>query len=157
MLIPAHIFQQAMDLYIHEAYPAGTPADVKKRMEMVRAAAREVVPLEALERDTANSSAGYALRLGQPLYPHMKLIVEPVPGGVASCAGQDFLLRVDAHDRHLHAPAGSPDEAWLAKVRQSNQELVEKIEAAWAAAGLPTFKEFLRRQLEARKKLAGRP
>jgi hypothetical protein len=39
-------------------------------------------------------------------------------------------------------------------VRASNQALVEKIEGDWAAAGLPTFKEFLRRQLEERRRAA---
>jgi hypothetical protein len=85
----------------------------------------------------------------------MKLVLDPVPGvaaaaggGGASCRGRDFLLRVDSHDQHLHAPPGSPDAAWLAAVRQSNKELGERIEAAWCAAGLPTFKEYLRLQLD---------
>ena len=65
------------------------------------------------------------------------------------------MFRVDAHDRHLHAKPGSADEAWLARVRQSNQVLVEKIENAWGAAGLPTFKEFLRGQLEERRRAKG--
>ena len=61
---------------------------------------------------------------------------------------------MDSHDQHLHAPPGSPDAAWLATVRQSNKDLGERIEAAWCAAGLPTFKEYLRLQLEARKRSA---
>ena len=63
---------------------------------------------------------GFALRLGQPLYPHMKLIVEPAPAPSTM-----LLLRVDAHDRHLHATPGSPDESWLASIRTSNKELGE--------------------------------
>jgi hypothetical protein len=74
-------------------------------------------------------------------------MIEPAPGA----SGGDCLLRVDAHDRHLHAAENSPDAAWLASIRASNKDLGERIEAAWSAARLPTFKDFLRRQLEARK------
>jgi hypothetical protein len=87
----------------------------------------------------------YALRLGQPRYNHMKLMVEPTPGGTG------FLYRADAHDSYLHAPPGSPDAAPLAALRANNKEITEAIEAAWTAAGLPTFRAYLRTELEKRK------
>jgi hypothetical protein len=155
MAISAHILQRAIELYLGLTYPGGTaPAAAKARAEPILALDREAeVPLSLLETDSANSLTSYALRLGQPMYPHMKLVIEPAPQGPggAGGSGRGYLLRVDSHDRHLHAPAGSPDAVWLASVRASNKELGEKIEAAWAAAGLPTFKEFLRQQLMARK------
>jgi hypothetical protein len=158
MDIPASILQQALDLYLRLAYPAGVPADVQTRVAPLRSLPREAaVPRDLLEAGVPNSSASLAVRLGQPLYPHMKLVFDPCPHAAApsaassTCRGFDFLLRADAHDQHLHAPPGSPDAAWLASIRQSNQELVEKIEAAWSAAGLPTFKDYLRSQLAARK------
>jgi hypothetical protein len=149
MPIPAHILQRAIDLYLSSAYPGGAlPPAAAPRVEPIRALdPSATVPEDLLERDVANSLPSYALRLGQPMYPHMKVVVEPAPGGGAA----GYLLRVDAHDRHLHAPANSPDAAWLASVRQSNKELSERIEAAWSAAGLPTFKDFLRQQLQARR------
>ena len=160
MVVPAHILQQAMELYLKEAYPAPPdgpgvvpPAVALCATEIRGLSPGDPVPLGLLEQDVADASASHALRLGQPVYPHMKLVLDPLPPGSHQlCRGQDFLLRVDAHDRHLHAPADSPDAAWLASVRQSNKQLVDRIEADWAAAGLPTFKEFLRRQLEMRKK-----
>ena len=154
MVIPVHILRQATDLYLRTAYPGGAtgaPAELAARVRALPDSG-EPVPLELFERDVANSAGSYALRLGQPAYPFMKLVFDPVPEGGGGCCGQDFLLRVDAHDRHLHAPPGTPDAAWLAGVRASNQALVEKIEGDWAAAGLPTFKEFLRRQLEEKKR-----
>jgi hypothetical protein len=98
----------------------------------------------------------------------MKLVIDPCPASPqsttpavsgepfvavasAKCRGYDFLLRADAHDQHLHAPPNSPDAAWLASLRQSNKNLTEKIESLWSAAGLPTFKDYLRSQLAARK------
>jgi hypothetical protein len=159
MHVPAHILQKAIALYLERAYPApggGVPAGVAARAEGVNRISGEAeVPLEMLERDAANSVPSYALRLGQPKYPHMKLVVDPAPPVAVGAVGADYMLRVDAHDRHLHAAPGSPDAAWLTAVRMSNKELGEAIEAAWAAAGLPTFKSYLKQQLAARKKGGG--
>jgi hypothetical protein len=156
MPIPAHILQQAIDLYLPLAYPDGSvPPAVRSRIAAIQALPPQAdVPQNLLERDPANCLPSYALRLGQPKYPHMKLVIEPQPEATplpARLEDRPFLLRVDAHDRHLHAAPGSPDAAWLASVRASNQDLTERIESAWSAAGLPTFKDFLRQQLLARK------
>jgi hypothetical protein len=161
MLIPCNILRQAIDLYLGLAYPSGVPADVQTRLASLRdLPADGAVPPDLLEQSVPNSTASLALRLGQPMYPHMKLVIDPCPhaatrpAGSSTCRGYDFLLRADAHDQHLHAPPGSPDAAWLASVRQSNKDLVERIEAAWSAVGLPTFKDYLRHQLAARKEAA---
>ena len=168
MDISAHILQEAMELYLKAAYPDGGPAmpeGVRKLVSGIRALPKEgKVPLEMLEKEVTDSRCGYVLRLGQPMYPFMKLAIDECPavsgeGGGEGSAGAarrgGVLLRVDVHDEHLHAAPGSPDAAWLASVRASNRDLSQKIEAAWAAAGLPTFKEFLRKQLERRKSQKG--
>lgn len=154
MHLPVHILHQAIDLYLQVAYPTGVPQAVAQHISTVQALPETgEVPLDMLERSVPDAASSFALRLGQPLYPHMKLVVDPIPKG--TCRGQDFLMRVDVHDLHLHAPPGSPDAAWLAGLRQSNKELKEKIEAAWTAVGLPSFKEFLRQQLDERKRAGG--
>ncbi len=153
--ISAHILKHAIELYLERAYPAGTlPPGTQDRVAPIRAlSGAESVPEALLEKDPTATASGFALRLGQPLYPHMKLIIEPAP----LCRAHDdplpppFLLRVDTHDRHLHATPGSPDAAWLASIRASNKQLTEQIETAWSEAHLPTFKDFLRRQLDAKK------
>jgi hypothetical protein len=147
--VPAQILLQAVDVYVQRAYPAGAlPPSTHQRIEALRALPpSDPVPESLLEKDTGATS-GYALRLGQPLYPHMKLIIEAAP---ASDPATSFLFRVDTHDRHLHAAPGSPDAAWLASIRNSNKQITDQIEAAWSDAGLPTFKDYLRQQLEARK------
>ena len=143
MPIVASNLQRAVRLYLEQAYPDGAPATVQPKITSVMALpAEQIVPLELFE----TAATGHALRLGQPMYPFMKLMVEPIPG-----QEQDYLFRVDAHDQHVSAPPGSPDAAWLTSVRISNRDLVEKIEAAWAKAGLPTFKEYLRQRLAAKK------
>ncbi len=155
MVIPAHILLQALDLYIQAAYPSGVPPEIASRTAGLRAhQPSDNVADDLFERNVVNASGSVALRLGQPMYPHMKLVLDPVPAG-GHCHGCDFLLRVDSHDLHLHAAPGTPDAAWLETIRRSNKELGERIETEWAAAGLPTFKEYLRRQLESRKKGPG--
>ncbi len=152
--ISAGILQRAIELYLERAYPPGAlPSATQDRIAPIRELPpAESVPESLLERDASASEAGFALRLGQPLYPHMKLIIEPAPTVCRDAPVEaTILLRVDTHDRHLHATPGSPDAAWLASIRASNKQLTEQIEAAWSAAHLPTFKDFLRQQLDARK------
>ena len=153
MAISAHILQQAIDLYLEKAYPSGAvPPAAQERAKPIQALQpSENVPEQFLEKGAGVSVEGYALRLGQPLYPNMKLIVEPAPAGCYVQNSPTLLLRVDAHDRHLHAAPGSPDAEWLTSIRASNKELSDRIEAAWSQHGLPTFKDYLRAQLAARK------
>ena len=128
------------------------PAGAQQKREALAALPGEEVPDSFFEPAPALAGNAMALRLGQPMYPHMKLVVEFCGSGGA---GSGAMFRVDTHDKHLHAPPGSPDEAWLLKLRLSNKDVTERIEAAWAAAGVPTFKGFLRRQLEERKRRCG--
>jgi hypothetical protein len=156
MVISAHILQQAIGLYLEHAYPGGNApvATLGRISAILELDSGAFVPESCLEKDNSASFGGFSLRLGQPNYPHMKLIIEPVPVGGAGgggMVGSDILLRVDTHDRHLHAAPGSPDAAWLASIRTSNRVLTDQIESAWAKAGLPTFKEYLRQQLQARR------
>lgn len=144
--IPAGVLRQAIGIYIKNAYPAGViPPAVQQRIDPVAALPeKDFVPeqcFEVMQKDPRL----LALRLGQPMYPHMKLVIEPNPSG-------GYLLRADAHDTHLHAPPGSPDEKFLATLRMMNKDLTEKIEADWVGAGLPTFRHYLREQLEKRKR-----
>ncbi|MCL2641204.1 MAG: quinolinate synthase NadA [Phycisphaerales bacterium] len=151
MPIVAKNLQRAVELYLACAYPDGVPASVQGKAGPVMALEAEALaPVELFERSEGGGEGSYVLRLGQPMYPFMKLVIDPVPEQ-GTVSPTSYLLRADAHDRHLHAPAGSPDAAWLASVRVSNRDLVEKIEAAWAKAGLPTFKEYLRAKLAARR------
>ena len=150
MPMPARILQNALRIYLQFAYPGGHyPPAALPAIEAIRGLDPAAdVPLSLLETDCADAVKSYALRLGQPLYPHMKLVLDPIPLPGGGRSEESFLLRVDTHDRHLHAAPGSPDAAWLASVRASNKDLTEKIERAWCEADLPTFKAFLKKQLQ---------
>ena len=146
--VTGRVFKNAVSIYVRQAYDtAPPPPAVQERLDKISGLADDQnVPLDWLEKAQCDSGRStYSLRLGQPIYPHMKLVLEESPGG-----GQP-LFRADAHDNMLHAPPGSRDEAPLAALRAANKELADRIEAAWVAAGLPTFKEYLRAQLAQRK------
>lgn len=147
MMVDVQTLRKAVAIYLHIAYPnGGIPPAVQERIACLeRLAPHEPLPKACMEVScTTAGRTTYMLRLGQPRYPHMKLVLEDAPDG-----GQ--LFRADAHDAHLHAPPGSPDAAPLAALRASNKELTEAIEAAWTSQGLPTFREYLRKQLERRR------
>src|SRR5690606_6837451 len=83
-------------------------------------------------------SATYSLRLGNARYPHMKLQVQAWPAPVG------FLLSVNTHDQVVPPDPDSPQADAFRALQASNQRFKQDIEAAWAAAGLPTFLSYLK-------------
>ena len=96
-------------------------------------------------RDSRDGPVRYALRLGNRHYPHMKLVIDRAPDG------RSYLLRADTHDAHCQPRPGSRESASFAELARQNRAVAEAIEARWEAVGLPTFKKFLRDDLERRK------
>src|SRR5262249_20000825 len=84
---------------------------------------------------------GYAWRLGCCHFPHLKLrVTNPDQSGT-------WVFSVDTHDAVRLEP-NHPDAPRWGRMQQANQELKERIEAAWEAAGLVTFRALLRRDLD---------
>jgi hypothetical protein len=105
-------------------------------------------PPAASPRESRDGPARYALRLGNRHYPHMKLVIDRAPDGHA------YLLRADTHDAHVQPRPGSREAAAFAELANANRSIAESIESAWEQLGLPTFKKFLRDDLERRKAAA---
>ena len=154
--IQVAILKKAVNTYLTIAYPGGNiPPIVQERLASLEPLPDLAhVPESCFEVSVCGGHTTYTLRLGQPIYPHMKLIVEECP----TCGGQGgenqkLQFRADAHDSHLHAPPGSPDAAPLAALRAVNKQLTEAIETAWVAQGIPTFRDFLRQEIARRKNL----
>jgi len=78
----------------------------------------------------------------------MKLVIERSPDG------ELFLFRADTHDRHCCPPEGAPEHQAFVSLMTKNQELAQAVETAWAEAGLPTFKTWLREDLARRSNQA---
>src|SRR5688500_20287932 len=87
----------AVEVYLHFAYAgAAPPSAVRDRLASVRATAdSDFFDSPVFERDDTKSPARYALRLGNTVYPHMKLVIERAPDG------RGHLFRADTHDKHI--------------------------------------------------------
>lgn len=149
---------RAIKTYLRHAYdgpisPAGVPASVpsavRARLEVLRATdPTDLFDSNIFERDTPAAPRRYSLRLGNRSYPHMKLVVDRAPDG------RGYLFSADSHDNHVRPRPGSRDEqAFLALMRE-NHKTADAIESAWEAEGVPTFKKYLRDDLERRRSAA---
>lgn len=133
--------------------PEPAPSAVRARLETLKSTPQDAFydspVFERQEAPRGGVSDGtpqkYALRLGNRTYPHMKLIIERSPDGA------NYLLRADTHDTHIQPRPGSREQAAFAELMKENRTISEAVESAWEQLGLPTFKKFLRDDLERRR------
>lgn len=143
--IRPEVFRRAIAIYMEHAYPAGAPpAAVRARLQAVEGADRPIdptrAPFEPIRPADADGATGpvYALRLGNHAYPHMKLQIQPWPDEAG------FLVSVNSHDQVLAPDPASPDAEGVRRLQAENNRIKLAIEAAWEAAGMPTFLAYLR-------------
>jgi len=121
--------------------PAGHPLPRERGEEE---ATPSPYPLPSRERDE-EAAERYNLRLGNAGYLNMKL------GVCRVAATEDYVLRVDTHDRQFAAMVQERENAEYRALLERNRRLQNEIERAWSEAGLPTFERYLREQLEKEK------
>lgn len=147
----ADLIHQAIAVYLSCAY-GGDPPESLLSVLPPRGAfdAAEYLMSDCVERIPPKANLdeirSFTLRLGNWAYPHMKLRLSRPPNDPV------FLFAVDCHDEFLRAAEGSPDAEPLAELKEHNVRLAANIEAAWAQAGLPTEKSFLRDKIEKARK-----
>lgn len=167
------IVWRAIDIFLEVAYtpipsatakkkaepsgPEPVPSAVRARLETLKSTPTDsFYDSPVFERQEAPRASGdpsprdplpirYALRLGNLSYPHMKLIIDRSPDG------KGYLLRADTHDAHIQPRPGSREQSAFAELMAMNRAVADAIEAKWSEATLPTFKQFLRDDLERRK------
>ena len=133
---------RAIDIYMAHAYEGPAPSAVRARLKSLQAAPpAELFDSPVFERDTAHPACWFSLRLGNHLYPHMKLRVERCPDG------SGYLLRVDTHDRHITPSPSAKDRHLFQQLVERNLDMAGAIEHEWVQCGLPVFSEFLRKDL----------
>ncbi len=144
---------KAIDIYVGLAYENNPPHLVRAQLETLRALASDEPFFQSplFTRDLHVPPTRYSLRLGNKFYPHMKLTLEAAPDE------STFLFRADTHDGHVCPPARSPEYPRFRALMEHNQKLSEAIDTAWAAAGLRTFKTYLREDLARRQQSAQPP
>ncbi|HWP39418.1 MAG TPA: hypothetical protein VNL70_00735 [Tepidisphaeraceae bacterium] len=148
---------RAIEVYLDRAYgnapgspPARPSAAVRSMVDQLRACKEDLLASPAFVRSGDAECLSFSLRLGNRCYPHMKLVIEPSPGG------QGYLFRADTHDRHICLPPEHPEFEAMSRMRRENQQVAEAIEAGWQEAGIPTFKSYLREDLSRRQASAAK-
>lgn len=139
--------RQAVDVYLRIAYEDKEPSPaVKRRLEWTPGSPLtdllNAPPFERAGTSRDGMSLIYALRLGNALYPHMKLQVQTwvCPSG--------YLLSVNTHDQVLALDPNSIDAGGFKAIQMENARLKEAIENAWDTEGFPTFLQYLRKFLD---------
>ena len=141
----ANDLSRAIDIYLRHAYPDGPGEQVKAVLPAESFDPVDYLMSDKVQRDPSNAPLGtvrsFALRLGNVLYPHMKLRLSRPPNDDV------FILSVDSHDAFLFAPAGSSDSQALEELKKTNMSIASAVMNAWDAAGLLTERNYLRRKI----------
>ena len=141
--------KQAIDIYLSKAYDGPPPVNVRSLLRVMESWGGEFYECPIFAPDQARPPTKYTARLGNRQYPHMKLVLQLAPDEGT------WLFRADSHDRHCCPPATSPEYNDFCGLIEQNQRTAERIEAAWSAAGIPTFKAYLKEDLARRAAGAG--
>lgn len=146
ILPTAEQIRRAVSSYIQHAYD-GQPTETARRLIPPEGFdPKEWLMAELVERDPANAPLAnvrsFALRLGNMIYPHMKLRLSRPPHDSV------FIFSVDSHDAFLSAPPDSRDYAALEEMKRYNAVIVAAVTAAWDAAGLLTERNYLRQKIQ---------
>jgi len=139
------MLHKAIDIYLAHAYQTAPPLTTRSLLNLLKTWAGDFYASPAFARTGDPNSPRLTIRLGNSVYPHMKLALEPAPDG------QTYLFKADSHDKHLSPAESSPDYTAFMELREKNQKIVDKIEQAWADAGVPTFKTYLQADLQKRQ------
>jgi hypothetical protein len=138
------LVNKAIEIYLSHAYESSPPLATRSMLNLLKTWGGEFYAAPAFARTGEPGCPRLTIRLGNSSYPHMKLALEPAPNG------ESYLFKADSHDKHLCPAQSDPDYAAFMDLRAKNQKVVEKIEQAWAEAGIPTFKTYLQADLSKR-------
>jgi hypothetical protein len=136
---------KAVDIYMAHAWDHEPAVHVRSLLSTLRTWGGKLYACPCFVKNDANPPTRYAMRLGNRQYPHMKLVIELAPDG------QTWLFKADTHDRHCCPPDGAAEHAPFCNLMEQNQRIASAVESAWAEAKLPTFKSWLREDLDRRK------
>ena len=133
--IDAATVRRAAEIYLRIAY---ADPDAQRRAPRIdlggEGSALDLIGRFSDESEITNGRrvGRYVLRLGNDLYPHMKLVLE-------ECILRDeYAFAVDTHD-DLRVSPDAPDYQRWNDVRRHNSRVAQQIEAAWREEHVPTL------------------
>ena len=141
--ITTDMVKQAIEIYVATAYETSPiPVTVKSRLvlftdytgdDLAGMLSHEVVERVASETGP-RTIASYAIRLGNPQYPYMKLTLLRI-------GSDDFRFTVDAHDQDFELEPADRDALRAHELQEHNSRLKREIESLWRDAGIPAVEE----------------
>ena len=138
--------RRSIQVYIDEAYAGRVPEPIRQLIPPEQGDCAGWLMTDAVERDPPRGELeavrSFALRLGNPVYRHMKLRICRPPHE------RLWIFLVDAHDAVLRAPQDSPDHATMLEMKRRNAAIAAAITRRLEDAGLPTERTYLRWKLE---------
>jgi hypothetical protein len=137
--------RQAIGLYLDLAFGRPVPPAALRFLPPESFNVPDWLMSDLVERDPASAGlAGvrsFALRIGNAMYPHMKLRLSRPPNDAI------YLFSVDSHDGFLCVSPDSPDCKPLEQLKAYNAEVCSKIMKAWSEHHLPTERDYLRAKI----------
>jgi len=136
--LTAGMLARAVAAYARVAYGQAVPEQVARALSIQGRTYHEILSQmddESCSGDTPRRR--YALRLGNPRYPCMKLVLEEM------LFDGEFFFLVDTHDE-IELEPGFPDYEDWEELRRYNEQLKHRIERELAASGLPTVEDMRR-------------
>jgi len=136
---------RAVEIYLAKAYE-GHPTPASELFQIPAGAdVAAWLMSDLVERSPdasqINQVRSFALRMGNRLYPHMKLRLSRPPNDTV------FVFSVDTHDAMLKAPPGSEDYDMLEELKEHNASVAKAINIAWQQSGLLTEHVYLRQKI----------
>jgi hypothetical protein len=136
----------AIETWLAIAHEGAAPPEVSALLAALRRHDASVMfESPVFERGAGDPPTRYALRLGNRAYPFMKLVIERLP------TRNTWLFTADTHDRHICPAPGDPEHGAFTELMAHNRALAAKIEDAWRAQGIDTFRGFLDDDLARRR------
>ncbi len=139
----SHQIADAIRIYLDLAYGKEIPLPIRRFIPPGQFVPAQWLMNDFIERDFDRKPEGqkirsFGLRMGNSIYPHMKLRITLPP------KSNRFLFQIDSHDEVLTAPSSSADLAALEELKRHNASLVEQMVTSMDAAGLLTERGYLR-------------
>lgn len=146
LILPtAREIARAVNIFLRWAYDGSPPLATERFVIRLDSDVAEWLMSDVSERSPAEEPIeavrSFALRIGNSVYPHMKLRLSRPPNQ------QVYVFTVDSHDAMLKVAGRSADYDELEALKRHNAEIASKIDAAWENAGLLTEHEYMRQRM----------
>ncbi|HVJ83797.1 MAG TPA: hypothetical protein VNC50_22205 [Planctomycetia bacterium] len=158
-VLPVSEIVRAMAIFFERAYAGGeipanrrTFAELPPGLTLAELLAMPGVQrMPGAENSGVRQSDGFAFRVGNRHYPHMKVLIR------STNESPGYVLAVDTHDEFGCIPLPEGEREAVAELRAANRKLGKEVETAWEAAGLPTQSSILRAYLARKASSVGAP